>query len=265
MTTIQLEMSVRQRFNTGLSQFIKRKVEVEGFYDYEVAGILNVDGGSIGKLRKTFGISRADRFAKRFAGTYGTGSLNTFKKLVENPDNTLADVARHFGFSREYARQVYRKVYGRPYTAAFHKKMVAREQKRLASKMGSKRIGPLMKVTQKMSSLGFCPTVVNNGPSLTIIANGYKVGFRSTSKPVYMGSRCYFRISQGVGCNGHYDFIICFCGNNRRGIHYIIPGQSMPKYGVYLLPEAGPRESKYAQYKEAWHLLTDESQKKEVS
>jgi hypothetical protein len=39
----------------------------------------------------------------------------------------------------------------------------------------------------------------------------------------------------------------------------------MPKYGVYLLPEASPGESKYARFKEAWHLLKHENRTKELS
>ncbi len=266
MTIAQMEDYVRDRFSVGLHEFIRQKVEVESLYDYEVANSLNMHGVQIGKLRRAFRISKGNGFARRFEGRYGKGAVNTFKEIIHKRENTLADAARHFGFSREYARQVYRKVYGRQYTEVFRKKVVARQRTRLDAKMKSKRLKPLMEVMEKMRSLGFSPCIRNDGPSFTIIANGYKLGFRSTSKPVSLASKKrYYRISQGTGSNGHHDFLVCLCGNNANTTHYVIPRHVMPKYGVYLIPEAGPDESKYAKFKEAWHLLTHENQTKEVS
>lgn len=59
MTTTQLETYVKDQFNMELYEFIKHKVEVENLYDYELAGILNVDRPFIGKLRKTFGMKNS--------------------------------------------------------------------------------------------------------------------------------------------------------------------------------------------------------------
>lgn len=255
-----MENYVRDHFSMGLHEFVRQKVGVESLYDYEVADSLNIHGVQIGKLRRAFRIRKGNGFARRFEGRYGKGAVNKFKEIIHKPENTLADVARHFGFSREYARQIYKKVYGRPYTKVFREKSMARKHKMLNAKMKSKRLRPLMEVVKKMESLGFSPRITNDGPSFTIIANGYKLGFRCTSRPIHL--RCkkrYYRISQSIGSNGHHDFLICLCGNNANTIHYVIPRHAMPKYGVYLIPEAGPCESKYAQFKEAWHLLTHEN------
>ena len=100
METILLEAYVKKQFNMGLHEFVKQKVEKENLYDYELAGILNVDRPFIGKLRKTFGMKKAAKFPRRFERIYGAGAVERLKKIIENPDNTLVDVARHFGFSR---------------------------------------------------------------------------------------------------------------------------------------------------------------------
>jgi hypothetical protein len=260
-----MEKLVRDRFGVGLYEFIRQKVEVEHLYDYEVATNLNVDGASIGKLRKTFGITRANAFTRRFERTYGNGAVDTFKTIIEDPDNSLTDLANHFGFTRQNARQVYQKVYRRPYTEAFRTKMLARKRKRLEARMKSTRGGALIKITEKIRCLGLMPRVTNKGPAFTILANGHKLALRCTSKPLFIGSKRYFRISHGVGSNGPYDFFICVCRNNGNSLHYVIPKGAMPKSGVHLLPEAGPDESKYAQFREAWHLLTHEDQRRRAS
>jgi AraC-like DNA-binding protein len=255
MTKTQLQGYVRGQFGVDLREFLKQKAEVEHLHDYEIATILGVDNAFIGKLRKRYGIRKANGFRRRFERTHGKGALSTFKEIIENPDHSLADVAKHFGFSRENARQVYKKIYGRPHTRLFRRKLQARKRKALNARMKSKRLGSLMKVTKKMKALGFSPLIRNDGSVFTIIANGHKLGFRCASRPVFVGTRRYFRISQIGGASKRYDFLICLCRNNGKSACYVIPNHAMPKHGVHLLPEARPRESKYAQFKDAWHLL----------
>ena len=263
MTTTQLEMSVKERFNMGLCEFMRHKVQAESLYDYELANILNVDGAFVSRLRKAFGINKSKRFPRRFESTYGKGAVETFKKIIENPDNALVDVASYFGFSREYARQAYKKIYGQPYTKAFRKKTLVRKRKKLDARMKSGSFVSLMKVMEKMRSLGFAPRMTNKGAAFTFFANGYKLALRCTSKSISVGRNRYFRINHGIRSNGHCDFFICLCRNNGENVHYVIPRHAMPKYGVCLSPDAGHQESKYAKFKEAWHLLTHENQRKE--
>jgi hypothetical protein len=128
MTKNDLEAYVEDNFGMDLHEFIKHKVEVKSLYDYEIANILNVEAAFIGRLRNNFGIKRADVFSRRFERTYGLGAVETFKKMIENPDNSLSDVGRHFGFSRQNARHVYKKIYYRPYTEAYKRKRLERRQ-----------------------------------------------------------------------------------------------------------------------------------------
>ena len=262
MTTIQLETYVKEQFNMELYKFIKHKVEVENLYDYELAGILNVNGSFIGKLRKTFGMKKAAKFLRQFEQTYGAGAVKKFKKIIENPKNSLAGAARHFGFSREYARQVYEKIYGYPYTEAFQSKIELRKRKMLANRKKSKRLELLIKVKRKMESMGLTPHLRTREHPYEILTNGYKLLLKCASTPLMIGKKQYFRITNTTGASPDFDFIICVCRNNGESIHYIIPRHAMPKYRVYLLPEAKPGKSKYTRFKEAWHLIAHENQTK---
>ena len=265
MTTIQLETFVKDQFSMGLYEFIKDKVEVENLYDYELAGILNVDASFIERLRKNFGMKKTTEFPRHFERTYGADAVKKFKKIIENPDNNLAGVARHFGFSREYARQVYKKVYGYSYTEAFQKKIKRRKRKKLANRKKSKRFKLLIKVKKQMESMGLSPHLRTRDHSYDILTNGYKLLLKYALTPFMIGKKQYFRITHTTGTSPNFDFILCVCKNNEESIHYIIPRHAMPKYRVYLLPEAGPGKSKYTQFREAWHLLTLTNQTKEVS
>ncbi|MEA3427620.1 MAG: helix-turn-helix transcriptional regulator [Thermodesulfobacteriota bacterium] len=264
MTTIQLEAHIKEQFNMGLYEFIKQKVEKENLYDYELAGILNVDRALIGKLKKVFIIEKAAGFPRRFEQTYGAGAVERFKKIIENPDSTLVDVAGHFGFSREYARQVYKKIYGYPYTEAFQNKLLARKRKARANREKPKRLDLLIKIKEKMESLGLTLHLRIRKHSYEILTNGYRLLVRHALTTVTIGKKQYFHITTGTG-SADIDFIICLCRNNGKTIHYVIPRHVMPKYGVYLSPEAGTGGSKYARFKEAWYLLKHENRIKEVS
>ncbi len=261
METILLEAYVKKRFNMGLYEFVKQKVEKENLYDYELAGMLNVDRAFVGKLRKVFIIEKAAKFPRRFERNYGAGAVERLIKIIENPDNTLVDVARHFGFSREYARQVYKKIYGYSYTEAFQNKLQLRKRKILANRKKPKQLELLLKIKEKMKSFGLTLHLRIRKHSYEILTNGYKLLVRHALTTVTIGKKQYFHITTGAS-PADIDFIICLCRNNGESIHYVIPRHVMPKYGVYLFPEARPAESKYARFKEAWHLLNHENRTK---
>ena len=128
----ELQSYVKVQFGTDLYGFIKQKAQVEGLYDYEIASLLKVSHSMITKLRIAYGIKRIGGFSRRFDRRYGKGSVDKFKKMAENPDITLTEIGRHFGFSMEYARQVYQKIYGSAYTEALRIKRLIKKDKGLS-------------------------------------------------------------------------------------------------------------------------------------
>ena len=258
----EFESCIKERIGMSLYEFIKQKVEVDTLHDYEIASVLNVNPSSIGKFRKAYGIKKANGFSRRFERTYGEGAVEAFKKMIENPDSSLTDVGRHFGFSREYARQVYKKIYGRSYAEAYKRKRLRKKKKRLVEgRRKSKQIGNLIKVSEKLKSMGLVSDIMNKGRSYMILTNGYKVALRATFKPVMINKKEYFRINNARRTNTDFDFFTCLCRNRKEDIHFIIPSNVMPRSTVSLLPQATPDQSKYAQFKEAWHLLVHKNSK----
>jgi hypothetical protein len=260
MTRVELERDVKHRFGMGLYDFIKQKVEVDTLHDHEIAQLLEVHQSRICKLRKEYGIERANGFLRHFERKYGPGSVDTFKELVDRSYSSLTDVGGHFGFTREYARHVYKKIYGRPYTVAYRRKRRLKQKKCLEERRNnSKRAGALEKVGAKMKSLGLPYNISYRGDSYTISTNGYKLGFRISSTPTLINKREYFRINNTMHAEEQIDFIICVCRRGAKDTHFIIPSTAMPKALVSLMPEATPQQSKYAQYREAWHLLAHDN------
>jgi hypothetical protein len=257
-----LETYVKDRFGVGLCTYLEQKVEEDNLHDYEIASTLNVCGASISKYRKACGLKKANGFSRRFERTYGDGAVETFKKIIENPDNYLADVGRHFDFTREYARQVYKKIYGHPYTVDSKNQQLQRQKTRLArTRRKSKRVEQLIKVGEKIQSIGVTYNLPDRGRSNMILANGYRLGLRRSSKPILIRKMQYFRFNNGTRTNKHFDFFVCLCRTKKGDVYFIIPSSVMPRTVVYLLPERTATQSKYAQFKEAWHLLMHENSK----
>jgi len=210
-------------------------------------------------LRRDFGIKRANGFSRRFEQIYGQGAVRIFKTMIENRDISLSDVARYFGFSREYARQVYKKTYGKPYTKVYEQKRIERKLNRDAARRKSKDKVALLDVRERIRSLGLTVHMSNKGGFFRLFSNGYKFSLKRSEKPIIIGKKQYFRIAPGKGADQDCDYFICLCRNNGESTHFIIPQDAMPKSGVCLFPEAGPDRSKYARFKEAWHLLAQEN------
>lgn len=91
-----------------------RAGNVQGLTDKRIAAQLDLGLTTISHWRNKFGIKPADKFYRKFSEKYANaGGLEHFRFMVEEK-KTLQAIADHFGFSREYARQVYNKLYGKP-------------------------------------------------------------------------------------------------------------------------------------------------------
>ena len=233
------------------------KAEEESLYNYEIAGLLNVAPARIGQIRKELGLKRGSRFTRGFEHSHGAGAVDKFKAMIEDLETSLSGVAKHFGFSREYARQVYEKIYGCPYSVAYKEKLKKKKEKRTLSKKGRTEVIECLKtVKQRLRAMRLDPDVSFTEHSSTLKANGFRLSVKSCASPYTIGKKRYFRFSCNPGgIPTECDFFICRCAYNECMIHYVIPRAAMPKCSVSLFPDAGPCDSKYAKFKEAWHLL----------
>jgi len=99
-----------------IEQFIRTKIELERFTDAQIARLLNVGTSTVSHWRNTFHIKPADKFKRKFQEKYGPDALESFDSLIRH-GATLQEIGHYFGFSREYARQVYNKLYQGAYSA----------------------------------------------------------------------------------------------------------------------------------------------------
>ena len=259
MISNQLEASVKEQFGMGLHAFVKKIVEEESLYDYEIASLLNIKPSFFVRLRSSIGINRSKGFSRRFENTYGRGAVEKFKRLIEDPGNSLADVGNCFGFSRQNAWLVFKKIYGCPYTETYKRKAAIIKQKNHAPQRKSKSLDRTVKVKEKMESIGLSSHITKKKYGYMILTNGYKLALRSTSKPRKKGRKQYFHISTKSSTIFDCDFFICLCQLPEKTTYYVIPSDAMPASGVSLIPQAGSLESKYTQFREAWHLLKHEN------
>ena len=89
---------------------LREKIQYGSCSDQELAEILDVHPSTVSRWRNRFNIPPADKFEKRFRKKYGKDSIEIFKKMIRD-ESSLQKIANHFGFTREYARQVYNKIY----------------------------------------------------------------------------------------------------------------------------------------------------------
>ena len=93
-----------------IEEFIRTKIELETLTDAQIARLLHVGTSTISNWRNKFHIKPADKFKRKFREKYGPDALESFDVLIQQ-GATLQAIGRYFGFSREYARQVYNKLY----------------------------------------------------------------------------------------------------------------------------------------------------------
>ncbi len=255
----KLEENVRERFNMDLHAFLRQKIEKESYYSYEVAEMLDMSVSDVRILRNVFGVKRGSVFEKQFKKKYGRGSLETFRIMISDSDTTLADVGRYFGFSREYARQVYRKIYGKPYTQNHERKMAVWQERSEKSKKYYPVPEAAYKIISKLCTMGYRPEYIKPGSRYWIAVNGYRILLRSGRHPARNGRQLYFQINLDRKLSKkELDFCICMLGYGTTEIFYIIPTDILNGYSISLPTAENAHGKKYANYLEAWHLLKPE-------
>src|SRR5215813_7273546 len=92
-----------------IEQFLRAKVETEQLGDQEIALALQVSLSTVTYWRHKLHIPPADKFTRKFQAKYGPDALERVKRM-RRQGATRQAIARQFGFSKEYARQVCNKL-----------------------------------------------------------------------------------------------------------------------------------------------------------
>ncbi len=255
MNESRLKKNIEEKYSMDMETFLIQKTAKESLFNYEIAEILGISSSEVRSLIKRSGIKRGCVFKRQFKKKYGPDALKTFDKMISDPETNLADVGRYFGFSREYARQAYKTLYGMPYTK------VHEDKKRIRKKISnSKWRTPVPEVpsviVSKLISLGFNPEFSESKSRYVINVNGNRVLLRSGSSPVKTGKQFFFQISLNRSQNNRdFDFIICLLRDQSWMAYYIIPVNESIGNTISLPGPKNARGKKYWKYLDAWHLI----------
>jgi len=237
-----LEKVTQRRFGKPLRAFLKEMIEDRCLYNYQVAEMLHTKRAKIGALCREFGLSRRNGFKKRFEEKYGPGSVEAFQRLSARPDTTLRDIARRFGFSRQYAWVVYEKICGTPYSTAFQEKRRLRrnekQRKERAKRLRSKKLLGFRQMEKELKVRGTPARLVRQGKSYRLVTEQGILNLKYTERPVTIGKKQYFNFLNAGCTETDCDFCICRCKDLERSIHYIIPTDVMPARAISLPPQA---------------------------
>ncbi|MGD8386605.1 MAG: hypothetical protein PVG49_05665 [Desulfobacteraceae bacterium] len=262
-----LEERVQNQFGTSLNGFMRKMIEERALFDYQVAEMLHIKPATVGFLRRDLGLKR-DGFKQRFEKRYGPGSVEAFRELSSRPETALKDIARRFGFSRQYAWVIFEKICGKPYSDAFQKKRRLRrqeKQRKVREKhFRSKKLRGFLKIEKELKERGIPARLVRQGKRYVLVTRRSTLNLKYTKTAVTIGNRQYFKFVN-VGCrDSDCDFYICRCRDLERSIHYIIPKEAMPASTISLPPQSHSEQSKYGKFLEAWHLLEENPQKRQA-
>ena len=252
-----LEPDMKKLFDLPIQDLMQQVIEINGLLiDREITTIPDVNIPTICKVRKQYRTKRADSTLMRLERRHGSGFVIRFKSIIEDPSSSLADVGRHFGVSREYVRQIFKKIYGFPYAEIYKKKILLRRLKADSLKFSSGRLMYIKKVKDKITNMGLDPTILVKAKSHFLLTNNnLKVTVIHSSKLRHIGNSKYFYVNvinkQRQGC----DFFILSYLNNGDSSYYIIPNKYMPKAGAMIAISSNNTNGKYSKFKNAWNLL----------
>lgn len=218
---------------------------------------------------------------KRLIERYGREIINDLKAVKTQQYWNLTEVGKKYGFSREYARRLFKKVFGKSVTKYEKAKTVKRtaeiksmncandpRHKMANYKGGHPKAGAKAEllVFNKCKELGFDVEIPCN-QVYDLKINGFNVDVKSSSREQKMlkkgqvGNRSsYYYFGTRPRQHAQCDFYVCHA--IPIDTFYIIPKQIMAPTGCHIRANNIryrayiPKRVDYDQYKEAWHLLT---------
>ena len=216
-----------------------------------------------------------------FIERYGEEFLLDLEKARTRPLHTLSDVANKYGFTREWIRQLFTRIYGKPFM--HYKRIKSKELRSEIENLGCK-YDPIQRLNyikenknninlnlqaqnlfiSRCNKLGYTvETILDRKASLKINENSVIIRAGSNSRRLSPHSYCkyyYFNIESESLNN--IDFIILYLAD--KELFYIVPSEIVKNLSkkLYLRdgksrrPELKSGFSEIAEeYKERWELL----------
>lgn len=227
-------------------------------------------------------IPRTSAFKSALVKKYGPGIIDDFDNVLSCEIKGLIEIAKKYGFTREYARQVFEKIYGFHYTVIKNKKLSHKKKQQYIMRL--KKKNPTYKVEHYKdglckrgaiaekrvldicSALGYIVSPYAEDNSIDMIINNYLVEVKSAWRRCYVGGKNTTELYrfQILDSQRKADFIICHIEPINK--FFIIPKNIYPKGRyIYITEQKSNKwlfgntehisENKYWQFLERWDLL----------
>lgn len=215
------------------------------------------------------------RFKERLKEKWGNDIFDEFESAKKNPYYPLSDLASKYGFSREYARQLFFKIYGYKYTKTLHKKRKKKKEKLVCihnprHKIATyKKKGPHYK--SSIYETMFMDLCIEKGFDISfhkkgtvdLIVNGNNVDVKYCSKALFvkeLKTPSYRYVAKGKQIF-IADFFACY--HPAEDDFFIIPNDFNPNkkaksISIYINQFKSlyhNAQNKYWEYKGAYNLL----------
>ncbi len=220
---------------------------------------------------------------KRWLQKQNKKMVADFRKLEIDPSLTLTSISKKYGFSKEYARQLFEKIYGYKFTILKDKRIGEREAKEQQERFNKKN--PINKVNRYVTTsnagkgaqseklvldiclfLGYEYKPFPRKNQIDLVINNFWVDVKSRYKgfllPKIQIQRYQFQLTPFQ--YKHANFIICHIVPTNK--FFIIPKKSFPKSRMIYITDSPKiewhignhkiaRKNKYWKFLEAWDLL----------
>jgi len=216
---------------------------------------------------------------------YGKEILTDFNDLLKQSDISMVDISKKHGFTKEYARQLFEKIFKFHFTVI--KKQRTEQRKRKLELDRQLRKNPCAKIERFKAGdnniykgalaekkvydicnvLGYEIKPYTPGQTIDLVINNYMVDIKSCYSPALTSKgrttkQFHFKIADTQ--REIADFIICYAATINK--FFVIPIGVFPNCNDLYVPEkpenfwvcnGDNRHSKshWYQYLEAWHLL----------
>lgn len=207
---------------------------------------------------------------ERLVNKYGPSIIDDLERLKTDP-TTLTALGDKYGFTREYARQLFFRVFGYRYTG-FRK---AKAQRRKIDKVVHRR-SPIEKIKRykpgggphkgaigEAVAYGVCDSLgyditsgIGHSTVYDLIINGHKCDVKTSYKTLQTNpTACpYYRFSISQKQKAEVEYFVLYV--MPLGVSFVVPGKEIPGPSVYIPPSLDRiNKSRFSKYREAWHLL----------
>jgi hypothetical protein len=222
-----------------------------------------------------------DEFINSLISKYGEGIVEDLINIVNSNLKTIGD---KYGFTREYARQIFKKLFNVDYTVIVKEKKIKRKEfieREIELRKDPRNkiknypngchayVGAIgeEKVLNILLGLGYSVKPYMKGRTFDLIVNEYKVDIKTCTKPTVTSSSSKtktfkFQISEEQKLG---DFIICYAASINK--YFIVPTNKLKNGRFLFIPEKESSEwvghngskikttNKWYKYLDAWDLL----------